>query len=350
MTFGLRRATPLLALAALPACAQSAPKLSYNLFGDVRYIAQDTARDPATPSGRSHAALGQLVFMAQGSLDDHWSAFAEAVLEYNPDIKTTGVDLERFYVEYQANDLFTAGLGKRHTPLGYWNNAFHHGNVFQPTINRPLLVEFEDGGGLQPAHDTGLWFRGRAGEAGWFGYDVMSSNGQTGNQESDANAHKAFTAHVEGKGSQFALGLSFRSDLLAANADLNARPGTVTRDTDVTFAGADFRIDHPRFKIIGEYMQIKEKDSLGDATNNGWFIYAGIPIEAWTPYLLIQGAHIDPLSRVFSGFEESQKGQVAGIKYQFESSIVFKAEAHRTDLSASKRTERQIIFAVAFGF
>lgn len=359
MSHALRHACAglgLAALSALPALAQSGPKLTTNLFGDLRYVAQDTTRVAGQPAGRSRAQLGQLDFMAQGSLDDHWSAFAEAVLEYNDATRTTGVDLERFYVEYQANDAFTAGLGKRHTPLGYWNNAFHHGAVFQPTIDRPLLVQFEDGGGLQPAHDTGLWVRGRLGHGGWFGYDLMSSNGQTGSQVGDANSHKAVTGHVEARLGPGAVGFSYRSDLLSANMPLNAREGSVPLDTDLTFAGVDVRIDHERFRLLSEFMQVKEKaDALGatpgwNATHNGWFVYVGVPVEDWTPYLLVQGLRIESESRVYAGLAESQRSQTLGLKYQFDTLVNLKAEVKRVQLTDSNRTERQITLAVAFGF
>ncbi len=341
----------LIALGTVPASAQSSPKLSYNLFGDLRYVAQDNSQGSDGVKGRSHSGLGQLVFMTQGSLDDHWSAFVEAVLEYNPDLKNTGVDLERFYIEYQASDAFTAGLGKRHAPMGYWNNAFHHGAVFQPTIDRPFLVAFEDGGGMQPAHDTGLWVRGRVGQAGWFGYDVMSSNGQTATQESDANSHKAITGRVEFQFLPVAVGLTYRADALAAFNDLNARPGMVTRDTDLTFTGADLRVEHPRVKLFAEYMQITEKDSQGEAKDSGWFAYVGFPLESWTPYAMVQGVTIDKASRAYAdGFVETRRSQLVGLKYQFESTVVLKAEAQRTSYPNLNRTENKATVAVAFGF
>ncbi len=345
------RSAGLLALGAgVPLLAQEGPKLSFNLFGDLRYVAQDTSRPPGGPAGRSHAGLGQFDFMTQGRLDDHWSAFVEAVLEYDPDAHETVVDLERFYVEYQAEDALTLGLGKRHTPMGYWNNAYHHGMVFQPTIDRPLLTEFEDGGGLQPAHDTGLWARGRSGTAGWFGYDVMLSNGQTGSQASDGNAHKALTVHLEGKAAPFALGVTYRSDLLAPNTALNARPGTVSLETEVTYTGLDARVEHPRVQALGEYLQVKEKDSAGEATTKAWFLYVGVPLGAWTPYALVQDAKVDAATRLFAGFVDSQRSQSLGLRYQFEAPVVAKLEAARTTYPATDRSERRITFALAFGF
>ena len=333
-------------LGALPLSAQTEPKLSFNLFGDIRAVGQDTS-----PGGHSRGDLGQMDFMAQGQLNDTWSAFVEAVLEYDPDLKSTGVDLERFYVQYSHGDALNAGLGKRHVPLGYWNNAFHHGAVFQPTIDRPDLVKFEDGGGLQPAHDTGFWLNGRFNEHHKLAYDVMLGNGQTGNQAEDANANKAFTAHLEENlFGPVTLGLSFRSDRLAPNTDLNARPGQVKLITDLTFAGADLRVESSSFMLFSEYMRITERDLDGRAENSGWFVYAGLPLDRWTPYLLVENTRIDAATRVYADFVATHSRRTAGLKYAFDGLVNTKLELASTRFPDTARTERSIVLAVAFGF
>jgi len=49
--------------------------------------------------------------------------------------------------------------------------------LLQPTISRPLLVKFEDEGGVLPIHNTGLWILGRDIGAMSFGYDFTTGNG-----------------------------------------------------------------------------------------------------------------------------------------------------------------------------
>lgn len=41
-------------------------------------------------------------------------------------------------------------------PIGYWNNAYHHGRVMHPTIERPQVAEREDGGSLLRVHSAGV--------------------------------------------------------------------------------------------------------------------------------------------------------------------------------------------------
>jgi hypothetical protein len=46
--------------------------------------------------------------------------------------------------------------GRFHAPAKFWNSEYHHGQFLQTSITRPALEEWEDDGGSQPAHVTGL--------------------------------------------------------------------------------------------------------------------------------------------------------------------------------------------------
>jgi hypothetical protein len=50
-----------------------------------------------------------------------------------------------------------------HTPLGYWNQYYHHGAWFQATATRPEMYLFEDDGGILPVHEIGIEASGTAG-------------------------------------------------------------------------------------------------------------------------------------------------------------------------------------------
>src|SRR6266852_1561407 len=68
---------------------------------------QARAESPA----EEHASMGEVSFTAQ----------------------PTGYDLsvERTIIRYDYNDYFKLSFGKYHTPIGYWNAAFHHGAWLQ---------------------------------------------------------------------------------------------------------------------------------------------------------------------------------------------------------------------------
>lgn len=57
----------------------------------------------------------------------------------------------------------TVWLGRFHTPIGYWNTAYHHGTYLQTSVSRPGIAEFEAGHGPLPTHFTGLLWEGTTG-------------------------------------------------------------------------------------------------------------------------------------------------------------------------------------------
>jgi len=58
------------------------------------------------------------------------------------------------------------------------DTAFHHGAQLQTGIKRPKFLEFEDAGGILPAHTVGMWLSGRQRlSLGKLGYDVYAGNG-----------------------------------------------------------------------------------------------------------------------------------------------------------------------------
>jgi len=96
--------------------------------------------------------------------------------------------------------LFQAVVVRYHTPVGYWNTAFHHGAWLQTTISRPDMVRF--GGTFIPVHFVGFP-RGRQHSFGrrgpelttWVGNgrgSIISRPGDAG----DINNNRAWVANV----------------------------------------------------------------------------------------------------------------------------------------------------------
>ncbi|MDQ7082445.1 MAG: hypothetical protein Q9N34_05415 [Aquificota bacterium] len=113
------------------------------IFGDVRasYSSQNK---------RADFVLGDadlLAFLTHGRL----KGLLEVYLE-QPEGK---VDLERGYVEVSLGGLYIK-LGKFHSPIGYFNQKWHHGLYLMTPVDRPLVVSFEDEGGPLPVHMVGV--------------------------------------------------------------------------------------------------------------------------------------------------------------------------------------------------
>ncbi|HET7757721.1 MAG TPA: hypothetical protein VFK87_10735, partial [Steroidobacteraceae bacterium] len=124
------------------------------------------------------ADVGELDFFLTPRLGSRTRALFELNFEVGSD-GSVGVDLERAQIGYQFADSATVWLGRFHTPYGYYNTAFHHGQWIAIALRRPRFIEFEDHGGIMPAHTTGLWVTGsqRLGEQR-LTYDAYIGNSQ----------------------------------------------------------------------------------------------------------------------------------------------------------------------------
>ncbi|MDE2219031.1 MAG: hypothetical protein KGJ52_01515, partial [Gammaproteobacteria bacterium] len=124
------------------------------------------------------AYVGNLDFYLAPRLGDHTRALFEMNTEVGSD-GAVGVDLERAQIGYQFNDRATVWLGRFHTPYGYVNTALHHGSWINNSLRRPKFLQFEDNGGIVPAHSVGLWLTGSTHAGGGkFLYDAYVGNSQ----------------------------------------------------------------------------------------------------------------------------------------------------------------------------
>lgn len=108
------------------------------------------------PSG---FGVGSLDLYLTPKLGGQVRSLVELVFEYDR-TGVLGTDLERTQIGYAFNDQATVWMGRFHTPYGYWQTAYHHGQQIQPSLLRPRFIDFEDKGGVLPAHTTGVWATG----------------------------------------------------------------------------------------------------------------------------------------------------------------------------------------------
>jgi hypothetical protein len=141
-------------------------------FADVGYEHSTWRRDGHRKPG---FLLGNLDFFFTPNFGR-----VKMLAELNFEVESDGdlvIDLERMQLGFTVSDALTAWMGRFHTPYGYWNAAFHHGAQIQ-TVTRPRFLEFEDRGGILPAHTVGLWATGRvAAGNGKIVYDAYIGNG-----------------------------------------------------------------------------------------------------------------------------------------------------------------------------
>tara|TARA_Y100001936_G_scaffold172034_1_gene168377 strand:+ start:482 stop:1654 length:1173 start_codon:yes stop_codon:yes gene_type:complete len=85
-------------------------------------------------------------------------------------------EVERLIARLNYSDHFKLSLGRYHTPLGYWNSAFHHGGWLQTTVDRPIAMKF--GSKIVPIHFVGGLLEGNIGSSN-FSYRVGFGNARS---------------------------------------------------------------------------------------------------------------------------------------------------------------------------
>jgi len=172
--------------------AATYPSLQIRGFTDVDYISSDSS---GLPEGFQ---LGQFVLHFTSPLARKVTFFGEVSM--SPLEDQFHIEVERSFIRYDYNDLFKISAGRYHTPIGYWNTAFHHGLWLQTTVRRPEQVKV--GGTFVPVHFLGLLAEGKLPSGGLgLSYaagvgngraEVLSRDGDAG----DANTNRAWLAQL----------------------------------------------------------------------------------------------------------------------------------------------------------
>src|ERR1700730_11135298 len=168
------------------------PSLQIRGFGDVDFSATD---QKGSVSGFD---LGQFVLHLASPLSQKVSYFGEVSFTAQPNAYELSV--ERTIIRYDYNDYFKLSFGKYHSPIGYWNTAFHHGAWLQTTIARPQMVKF--GGTFIPVHFVGLQAEGNIPSGGLgLGYNLGLGNGRNSmfsraGDSGDINDNRAWVANL----------------------------------------------------------------------------------------------------------------------------------------------------------
>lgn len=185
------------------------PNLQFHGFGDIDYAADNrkgTMLDGVTESGvKNSFFLGEYDLFLTSQLSEDFSALSETVLSGGTD-NNMGVDIERLLLQYHPNSFFNVDLGRFHTALGYYNNAYHHGTWFQTAVGRPSFLQYEDSGGIMPIHSVGLSFHGAVPSGSWnLSYYLEVGNGTHFTTTPGQNAVQQVIANTDSKAVNAAL-------------------------------------------------------------------------------------------------------------------------------------------------
>lgn len=340
-----------------------------NGFADVTYtkcVQKDCETVLGDRGGRNgHFTLGELDFFAVSQLDQ-----VDVLLEFTVE-EGSEVDLERLTLGYAFSDALRLRVGRFHTPLGYWNTAYHHGVQTQPTIRRPQFLSFEHDNGVLPLHTVGVYASGRfKNQSMGIEYGAMVGNGPRitardgavalwPNPVSDDSPGKSAAVHlaVSPSGTPgFSVGGSghfARVKTDQAALDLGAPPV----DVDQTIMAGVLRYERGAWELTGEYFSIRDRDnrSGGSGTHSNHAFYGLVSYAVtprWVPYLVYEnltvqtGAGEDPYF-IKLGASDIAKG-IVGVRYHLSHRSSLRGEARRVRWGDYDWTEYAVQWALGF--
>lgn len=289
------------------------------------------------------------------NVDNNVKALIELIFE-TTSAGEVATDLERAQIGYIFNDNATLWAGRFHTPYGYWNTAFHHGSQFQTSILRPRFLDFEDKGGILPAHMVGLLGTGkvRAGDS-HLTYDVFAGNGPA--IDMPAPDEGTLTINTAGDNNHqamvgFNLGYEFagmadglRLAVSALSGDVAGPVGTVPVQNIIGLGMSNVTVVYlaNNWEVLGEYYRFNNKTKLFGGTTasssySSWadYLQVGRNFNGVTPYLRAEKTMLNQADMYFAmqASGQSYNRQVLGVKIDLNPKAALKFELLNTKFVA----------------
>ncbi len=293
------------------------PDLNFGGFGAVNFSSSD---DPASNAG---FGIGQVVLHVTSQLSPKIAYFGE--FEMSGLFSRGGFSMERSVLRYDHNDYLKVSFGRYHTPINYWNTAYHHGDWLQTSIDRPNMATF--GTQMIPSHFIGALVEGTVPASGL----NLTYNAGLGN----------------GRGASISRLSDFRdnNNNRALLGNFFVRPdalfglqvgGSVYRDKVTPSGGREFREwissahvvwsrENPEF--IAEFANTnhQELDGSGGVNTQAAYVHMAYRFNRLKPYYRFD--YVDrATNEPFFTFLPSVTGSTAGVRWDYSTFAAFKFE------------------------
>jgi hypothetical protein len=308
--------------------------MQFRGFGDVDLQAGD--------SGQSNGfQLGIFNLLMTSKLSENVGFLGELVM----DVGSNGmfrVEPERALLVYRPNDYFHASLGRYHTGIGYYNNAYHHGASFlQTATGRPLLFAFDDQGGVLPIHKIGLSLTGRI-PSGALGLNYIAEvgYGPSSHMGMDmSSSNQMMTVTDDHNGRAFNLGfiarplpwhpVQFGFDVYHADRTPMGMPSF----SENIYAG-HFLYVTPSFEFLNEAAMIRHSSAMVGTFNTlGFYTQVSRKWHAWRPYVRYNYLNAPEMEPIFMNTGR-QDGPAGGLRYDVNESVALKLQFDHLDRRA----------------
>lgn len=337
--------------ALLAASINTASALEFGLFSDVSLSSNDA------PGENAGFALGGLDFFATTNIGESTRVFIEYVFEDPGDGLIT--DLERLWIARDISDELSIGVGRFHTPLGYWNRTYHHGAILQDTVSRPFFLEFEDGdAAVLPVHVVGVMASGTFSlTSSDVSYEFYIGNGPSLdtntapdkpeieiNVSGDLNQDKSVGLRVTYAldDTPLTVGLMMMNNVVAESSATGTTSAAEGEDLVAqTITGFDLRFDGDYFDLLVEYYNFdnegKVVSNLESHSGSAYFAQLGYKIND-TNKLIYRYANLDfdanDLYFNILGAEEASH-QVIAYRHDLDATNSLKLEINKNDPEAT---------------
>jgi len=324
------------------------PSLQIRGFGDLNFSATD---QKGTTSGFN---LGQLDLHLASALSRKVSYFGEITFNAQPTGYT--VEVERNIIRYDYNDFFKLSFGRYHTPIGYWNTAFHHGSWLQTSISRPEMVRF--GGTFIPVHFVGFLAEGNipSGGAG-LAYSAGVGNGRGSiisrpGDAGDNNDNRAWVANLYARPAKLyglQLGVSLYRDKIKPAPALPS--GSDFREW-ITSAHIAYTKESPEF--LAEFANVHHQNVLTNFVTNSqaYYVQVGYRLpwleKALKPYYRFEHTHMPLSEQVLTNQDLVQS--ILGLRYDITNYASFKSEYRNTKRLPTDPRVNGVFFQTDFTF
>lgn len=315
----------------------SYPSLHILGFTDLDYSVTD---EPGLASN-SGFFEGQFVLHFTSLLSQRFTFVGEVSLSARPQAATVGgagfnTEVERTILKYTRSDRLKLSVGRYHTPISYWNVAFHHGAWLQTTVARPDLIRF--GGSFLPVHFVGALAEGTAPSGGLnLNYNLGIGNGRSsvpsrGGDAGDVNNNRAVIATLFVKPDK-PFGLQAGA---AVYVDKFTRGAASHREL-IASAHLAWTKETPEF--IAEYAWVRHRPIEGGASlvSHGYYAQAAYRLKAFRsrlkPYVRYEELRLAAHDPVFEDMR-ARKGVLAGARIDVSDLVALKAEYRRQRYAA----------------
>jgi hypothetical protein len=318
------------------------PSLKISGFSDFNFGASDLR---GASGGFGAATLlnahpgfqeGQFALHFSSALSPRVSFFGELSLTARPDAGIGSPapagfnpEVERAVIRFNQSDYLKVSFGRYHTPINYWNTAFHHGQWLQTTISRPEMTQF--GGSFIPIHFVGTLVEGVMPAKGLnLNYNFGLGNGRStvisrSGDFGDVNNHKAWLVNMYIRpDALYALevgGSVYRDEVNPAGV-LGSREWI--QSGHIVWHG-----ETPEF--IAEFANVTHEPVSGSAASNSQAFYAQTAYrlpwndKRWKPYYRFEYIHVPHSDTIFRAVP-SFSASTAGLRYDISTFAAFKLE------------------------